>query len=545
MKVDEIVRRQSALESDRNNIEGMWDLIETFVVPYRGKFFYDQNSESEVDWRNRDLYDTTAIGANETLASSIHGAMTNPSYQWFDMNFRDTSLKEDNEALRWIQKVAADIYYMLQESNFNLEISETYIDLTSFGTSIQLMESQGEGENTELIFKNIPLKECYFEQDHRGQVSNFYRKLKMTPIQMASKWGESIPTCVREKLDTSAANTKEDVIFCVFKRDVSGDKPSTAAPIAPSLRPYGYKYVLCSSREILGEEGGYYEMPAFAGRWRRTSESAWGNSPAMMAMPDILTLNQLVQLILRAAEKVVDPATMVTERGLLSDLDLEAGGLTVVRTLDDMKPYESGARFDVSELQRDKLQTSIRDMFHVNELQLKDSPAMTATEVQVRYELMQRLLGPTSGRIQNDLLSPIIQRVFMIRMRAGLLPEMPDSLKGMEDIDIQYTGPLARAQKSDEALATERWLQGIAAMAEIYPAMARVPDPDAIARGLAESLNVPAKFARSKQTIDAEIKAEQEAMKQQQQMEQLQQGGEAAKSLGEGAKALGEASNVQ
>ena len=149
-----------------------------------------------------------------------------------------------------------------------------------------------------------------------------------------------------------------------------------------------------------------------------------GNSPAMIALPDIMTLNQLVELIIRSSEKVVDPATLVTERGLISDLDLTPGGMTVVRDIEgSVKPYESRARFDVSELQREKLKDSVNRAFYVDQLQLKDSPAMTATEVQVRYELMQRLLGPTLGRLMSDFLDPLLSRTFSIMYRNGALPE--------------------------------------------------------------------------------------------------------------------------
>jgi len=40
-----------------------------------------------------------------------------------------------------------------------------------------------------------------------------------------------------------------------------------------------------------------------------------------------------------------------------------------------------------------EMQQQIRSRFYTDELQLKDSPQMTAMESQIRYELMQRILG--------------------------------------------------------------------------------------------------------------------------------------------------------
>jgi hypothetical protein len=211
--------------------------------------------------------------------------------------------------------------------------------------------------------------------------------------------------------------------------------------------------------------------------------------------------------------------------------------MTVVRTLDDIKPYESRARFDVAELHYDKLRSSIRSAFHVDQLELKDSPAMTATEVQVRYELMQRLLGPTLGRLQSDFLSPMIERTFFILYRAKALPPIPEGLSAT-DLDIQYTGPLTSAQKVDQAAKVERWLQNLAMLADIKPEVLDVFDADAAARGMGDILNVPAAYVKSAEAVKADRKARQQQQQAQQELMMAQQAGDAAQSIGKGAKEI-------
>jgi len=87
MKAEEIRKRYDALWSIRKTVEQDWDLIEKFIAPLRGgKFFQEQSSEHEIDWRRgRDVFDSTAILAANTLASSIHGALTSPGTRWFQM----------------------------------------------------------------------------------------------------------------------------------------------------------------------------------------------------------------------------------------------------------------------------------------------------------------------------------------------------------------------------------------------------------------------------------------------------------------------------
>lgn len=532
MTPNDIKRRLGTLESERSNIQSLWDAIERFVAPYRGKFFNDLRQETSVEWRNREVFDSTAIDAAQILASSIHGSLTSPSIRWFDLRFRDDTLNNNTSYRAWLEEIGKRIYAALQDSNFNLEINEVYTDLVTFASSPVIME-EDDGDKGELTFNSIPVKECFFDEDHNGNVIEFYRRLSWSPAMMAERFGlDSLTPEMRLTIEGTGEKkyTKEDVIFCVYKRTYGPEEavPDTFKPMAEDKRPYQYKYIIRKCGHVL-KTGGYYERPIFIPRWRKTSESKWGNSPAFTALPDILTLNQLVELILKATEKVVDPAILTTERGLLSDVNLGAGGLTVVRNIDDLKPFESRARFDVSELQREKLQASIRSAFYVDQLQLKQSPAMTATEVQVRYELMQRLLGPTLGRIQNDLLSPIIERAFSILYRAGRFPPLPEGLS-MKDLDVEYVGPLSRAQKVDTAAAAERWLANVAGLAEYDPEVLDILDVDTIGRDLADVLNVPAKYILDSAKVIAKRKQRAQAQARMQQAEIGKAEGEAAQA---------------
>lgn len=542
MNGQQIVARFGVLETQRKTVDQVWDIIRKYVLPMRSDFFREISSEHSVEWRqNRTIFDSTAGDGLETLSSSLHGSLTSPATKWFELQFRDEELKKDNEAQRWIEACAKDVYGALQDSNFNLEISEGYIDLCGYGNSILIEEEDDEDEGA-VVFQSTPIQDSWFEEDSKGQVVNFYRRYKWTPAQIIDKFGDkNVPEKIRSQADTPAqSNIKHDIIMCVYTRRDKSKNRNSATILAPKERPYGKKWVLKEGGDVLGEVGGYYEMPAYVARWRKATGSQWGFGPSHLALPDILTANQLVEMILRSTEKVVDPAIMVTERGLISDIDIGPSGLTVVRDMDSMAPFESRARFDVSDLQLEKLRMSIQRIFYVDQLQLKDSPAMTATEVQVRYELMQRLLGPTLGRLENDLLSPMVQRTFNIRFRAGKLPPMPESVAqaGEAALDIVYTGPLSRAQKIDEAASIERWIASTASLAEVNQDVLDIPDWDEMEREMGRLLGVPSKLMNPQSKVTAKRQARQKAQQQAAQAEMAKQQGEAMKAQGEGQQAL-------
>ena len=501
------------LKAERKNIEGMWDNIRKLIMPYRGNFFNETEDENSVNWKQtRECFDSTAVVGCQVLASTLHSAMTPMGIPWAVAVWKRSELNKDDDARRYLNNANNIVFEEIKSSNFDLEASETHLDIAGYGTSVISLEIVDE-ESGSTDFQSIPIEQSFFVTGHRNQIIRFYRRLMWTADQIKDKFGDATPAKYIKALE-KGDSSKHEIVYQIYERP-DKQQNKNAMLLAASERPVGYKYT-DTDGIMIGEEGGYYEMPVFAPRWRRTSGSKWGNGPAMQALPDVQTLNELIELVLKAAGKVVDPANLVTERALLSDLDLESGGMTVVRDIDGIKPYESRARFDVSQLRIDELQSSIRRIFYTDQLELKDSPAMTATEVQVRYELMQRLLGPVLGRLKNDWLDPQMQRIYNAKARAGKFGPRPDSVLEDDEFDIQYVGPLARSMKIDAARSSMEWVAYLTQFAEAQPEIMDLPDFDAIARGLASMMNVPDEFVKTLTKVNTSRKERKEAEQNQQ-----------------------------
>lgn len=542
MECSELKKHYDVLKTDRANVEGTWDIIEKFVVPYRGRFFTEDTTEGSIDWRKRDIFDSTAIIACQNLAANMHSNLTNPSMQWFDLKFSKPEANESHEGKLWMEKAVDVAYEAIQESNFNLEANEVYLDLPSFGEGFisEEIEESSPNELKSIDFKAMPLYQCYAEYDTNGKPVKFFRKLMWTANQIVGKFGEE--NCPQDIVDKAKNPTglteKLEVVYAVyFKRGF--EKVNTWSVLAPEARPFGYKYFLHSSGEPLGEEGGYYEMPVFIPKWRKTSGSDHGHSPAMVSLSDILTLNQLVALILRSATKAIDPPLMTTRKGVFGNVNVDASGITVVNDMKSLAPLNTGARIDIGHLEKADIQQSIREAFYMDQLQLKDSPAMTATEVQVRYQLMQRLLGPTLGRLEEDFLKPLVERTIKILVRYGKIPPIPEKILAMEaDLDVVFIGPMAKSQKFDEVVAIERWLGNIEAMAQMFPKVTMLVDEMGTAREIGHAVGVPTRLMRSKTAVAAEETKRNKENEELMKLQATQMAGDAAKAVGEGRQAM-------
>lgn len=537
---EKLVGRYNALMSDRNVAQQDWDTISDLVCPYRGRFFNEQRTESSIEWaRTRLVYDSTAVSAHKNLASHIHGAMTSPAIRWFQIRYREEQLNENVNAAKWIEEVSDRIHYELQDSNFDLQISEAYFDVCGFGTAAMTLEEQPGTGWTGLDFRAVPLKEFVFEENAEGRVERFYRLMQWTPTEIISKFGaKNVPGDIL-KAEEGGSMDKRDVLFVVYP---TGNKVvEIGKRVRSDRRPWEYCYILKESAEKLGKPGGYYEMPAFVVRWLKTNSSIWGNSPAHVALGDIESLNSARKMQLSMAEKLIDPPVFAEERAIITDLDISAGALNVVHSVEGIMPFQTGGNIPVSDHMITQLQESVKDHFYVDQLTFPrpQGTPMSATEAMIRQEQLAKLIGPTLGRLQNDLLDPIVSRVFNMLMRAQEFPEPPPAvLEGGASFDIVYLGALSRAQRVDEAASIERWVGSAAALAEIFPDALDVVDPDEMMRHTGRALNVPAKVMRDAGEVDEirdDRQAKQEAMEQAMMAEQA---GKAKQAQGEGDQAL-------
>ena len=533
--------RYEALKSARKTVEGQWQEIERYVAPYRGEFFTTYTSEHQIRWNRHEIYESTALNSSKRLAANIQSGMTNPMVKWFDILFRDAALNVGPPRV-WLEDCSDRMWMALSESNFALESNEAYLDVVTMGTAIVMEEAAGDATDWQGIdFQTAGIRDSFFEEDHRGNCLRYYRRLEWKYHQIVSKFGEEgLPESLRTASEGGKdVDQRHELFMVVYPRVPHADRVPYDGPKAPKQRPWGQKFILLADASELGEENGFYEMPVFVVRWAKTSGSQWGNGPAATAMPDIKTLNELVQLDLRAREKVIDPAIMVTERGLIGDLDLGPSGINVVRSLEEMTIFESRARFDAVNDKVYQLQENIRNLFYIPDMILKESPAMTATEVLERREQMHRVMGPAAGRLQDDFLDKMLQRTFNIMFRAGQFLEMPENVT-TADLDIEYLGPLARSQRNERIGAVTTWLQILSQLTAVDPSAQDIANLDEVGRETGEMLGVPAKMIRAPAEVEEIRKARMEQQAKVAQARLAQEEGAGMEAMGKGQTALRE-----
>ena len=515
-KFDYIKKRLNSMQGIRGTWEDHWQEILDYVMPRKADIV---TKRTRGEKRAEVLFDSTAITASNLLAASLQGTLTSPSLQWFHINIRNKQFNENREVQLWLEDSANKMYDVFNQSNFNTEVHELYLDLVTIGTGALFVEEDKKGFlEGGIHFSTLHIAEFYIQENTKGYVDTLYRKYKLTARQAVQEFGIDN---VGQKI-TEAAQDKPDKMFNFIHAVEPLEDYERSMGKAETKLPFHSCHV-CEEDKMVVRAGGYKEFPYLVPRWSKATGEIFGRSPSYNALPDIKTLNKAVEIGLRAWSKAIDPPLLVQDDGVIGRARMTQGGITVVRNDAAVQPFQSGANFALTDMKENQLRQAIRQAYYSDQLQLQEGPQMTATEVQVRYELMQRLLGPTLGRFQSEFLNPLIERVFGIMYRADGFIDAPEIIIG-ESIDVEYVGPLARSQRMEEAVAVERLYQLAMQVAQVDPNILQIINHDKAIRLRAELLGVPKTVLKGEDEVEAEREAAalQQMMQQQMMVEQHQ-----------------------
>ena len=522
-----LLSRFDRLQGQRENWETHWQEVADYMQPRKADV---TKRRARGDKRMEQVFDSSPIQAVELLTASLHGMLTNPSTPWFTLRFKDEEIENDDEAKLWLESSTDAMYTAFNRSNFQQEIFELYHDLITFGTAAMFIE---EDDDDIIKFSTRHINEVFIAENDKGRIDTIYRKFKISARAAIQKFGETVSADVQTKAKKDPYEEIE-ILHAVYPRTDFNPKKKDKANM-----PFESVYMEYKNGNELSV-GGFREFPFVVPRYLKASNEIYGRSPAMTALPDVKMLNEMSKTTIKAAQKQVDPPLLVPDDGFLLPVRTVPGGLNFYRsgTRDRIEPLNIGANNPLGLNMEQQRRDSIRAVFYVNQLMMQQGPQMTATEVIQRNEEKMRLLGPVLGRLQSELLKPLIDRVFAVLLRNNMLPQAPEFLSG-RDVEIEYVSPLAKAQKSTELQSIMRAVEILGSLANVAPVFDYV-NFDNLVKHLADIVGVPQKILKTQSQVNAERQQQAQQQEQMQQMQQLQQVAKAGGDIAPLAKALPE-----
>ena len=526
-----LMKRFGSLKTYRSNWESHWQEIGDFVAPNKGNI---TKKRTHGDKNTERIFDGTAQFAAELMASSMHGMLTNSGTPWFSLRYTDDEFETDDTSKEWLEAATDTMYVEIGRSNFHEAINELYFDLVTFGTAVMFVDTDKEGT---LRFSTRHISECYVSEDEFGRVDTVFREFKMPARAAVAQFGEeNITQRLLKKSQSDPYDMVEllHVVMPRYERDT--------VKIDAKNKPVASIYLDPGDKKIISESG-FDEFPYMVPRFRKASyENGYGRSPAMTALSDIKMLNEMSKAVIQAAQLQIHPPLLVPDDGFILPVRTVPGGLNFYRsgTRDRIEPLNIGANNPLGENQLEQRRTAIRAAFYVDPLVTGNRPGMTATEVIQKSTEKMRILAPLTGRLQSELLRPLIDRIFnLISKKKGFAPA-PETMAGNE-IDIEYVSPLAKAQRQGDVQASLELFQFLAPLMQVDPNVVDFLDVDGLAKHIIKTTGVPASVVRGAEEVAA-IREQKQQM--QAQMAQDQRTAMLAKAAGEGAPGLRAADDV-
>ena len=489
--------RYDALKGARSNWERSWAEIIDYVIPHRGPVY----RPSEVDGEQRvlQIYDSTAVEGLKIAAAGMFAFTCPPSQPWFSLLAVDRRVRSSPALSKWYGEVAEEIRTALLESNFYQQVHEAFLDLESVGTGCLYSEEDPEKGNGHLVFNSHGVSEYVIDANYEGFIDTVFRYVEFTARQAVQKFGEdALGDEIREALkDPKRPNRRFEFLHFVGPNEEfdKARKDSRGKRFRSVWIDYKYKYIV--------REGGYEEMPYHVCRLDKSSGELYGRSSASRVLPTIKLVNAQQRTLLKAGQKAVDPPVLLPSDGSVSSWRNDAGAINYWNGANrDAKPeswrFEGQLQIGI-EMIRDN-QSVIMEAFNAhlfNALALAPTKGMTATEVHERVDEKLTLLAPLIARLQSELFTSVIGRVYNILDRAGRLPDRPVEADRPEDFQVAYLGKLAQALRQTNVNGLLASLQAMSPFFEGHPEILDNIDMDEAILEIMRANSVPEKLIRS------------------------------------------------
>lgn len=495
------LKRYNKAKAFRENWVPLFEECYEYALPQRESFYYEEAGQR----RDEKIFDETAVVGVQEFASRLQSGLVPNFARWADLLSgsevpQDQREKIDNE----LDEVTEYVFEILQNSNFTQEVHESFMDL-AVGTGILCVE-EGNAINP-INFKAIPLPHVVLDTGPDDRIDHVFRERKRIKFDELSVL---YPNATFDpKVQNMMGKDRETTVLELVCRDYS--KPNEDAY---------YHYAFCMTTETTLYEKkltGLGSNPFICFRWSTCSGEVYGRGPLLNALSAIKTTNLTIEMILENAQMSISGIYQMEDDGIINPDTINlVPGTIIPKAMGSagLQPIQAAGRFDVAQLVLGDMRKNIREALYMNMLGDPDKTPASATEVAERMADLSRRMGAAFGRLQAELVQPVLQRVIYILKKQGRI-ELP-TVNGRE-VKVRSVSPLAQAQANQDISSVARFLELTGAT--FGPQMLQLLiDPEQVAVYLSKKFGVPESLIRDEEQRK-QITAMMQQMAQQQGMQ--------------------------
>lgn len=549
-------RIQSSLKAHRADFEPHFAEIEKFMSPRRGNFKGAGDPVSaEMGKRgkvvNSAILNSTPVRALRILKSGMQAGMTSQSRPWFKLEHPDPGLRKRPAVKEYVEQLQTEARLLLARSGMYNALHTSWGDLGAYGTEAMLIEDSDRFGLRPIAL--VPGSYWLGASDH-SRIDTLFREFRLTVNQIVGKfvfngdtsskpdWSKVSPK-VKQLFEDGDIGELLKVSHLITPRHGSDRDPKR---MDGANKAIASKYWMDDTKDdqLMGDLG-YDRNPISASRWEVQGYEVYGRSPGMDALPDCKELMSKRRDYAEMMRRMNRPTMNAHIDMRNSAFSMMPGAVNFMadpskglQPAFQVSPQFGELRQDMEQTKDDIWSSMYADLFMM--ISSLDRRQITATEIDERREEKLLALGPVVERSQFEKLDPLVDMTVARVIELGLVGPPPEELQG-EDLNTEFVGMLAQAQRAVSTGAIER-LWGFAGnMAAIKPEIMDKLDGDKTIDEYAGLLGVAPSLIVSTEAVQNTRAQRQQTEQAMMMAEQAPNVAGAMKSGAEAARLLSEA----
>ncbi len=301
-------------------------------------------------------------------------------------------------------------------------------------------------------FQSVPMSQFMVEEGPGGQITRRYRWWLLAGERIMQDWPDAtlpdtLARAIKEKPDD-----KVKLVEIEYLDPDGGEEP--------------WRYEIFEDKQggsRLVERTGATSIWLTPRHTKRAGEEI-GRGPLVTSLPDIRTANKVVELVFRAVALNLLGIYMAQEDAVNPNVvELVPGGIIPVRRTGGpngpalVRLDTGNFRPDFAAIVLDDVRLNIKRALMDNALPSDAGPVRSATEIAARMRELALDMPAAYGRLMDEFIVPLTQRLLDILHRRGLLP---DKLRVDQFlVKVSVSSPVAREQNLGELERLVQWLE--------------------------------------------------------------------------------------
>ena len=441
----EYLKRYEKAKAKRTNFVDVFEECYEYALPQRESFYYEVSGQR----RDDKIFDETAVVGVQEFASRLQSGLVPNFARWADLTSGSEVPKAQRDGINNdLEEVTEYVFEIIQNSNFAQEVHESFMDL-AVGTGVLVCE-EGDAINP-IRFSAIPLPHVILDTGPDDRIDHVFRErkqIRFDQLPMLYPKGNFNPEL------QALINNKSDQTTTVLEIVCRDYKKSNEEAFL--------HYAIClTTKSVLmqREMSGVGSNPFICFRWSKCAGEVYGRGPLFNALSAIKTTNLTVEMILENAQMAISGIYQMEDDGVINPDTINlVPGTIIPKAMGSagLQPIQAAGSFDVAQLVLGDMRNNIKRALYNDMLGDTNRTPASATEIAERMADLSRRIGSAFGRLQVELVQPVLQRVVHILKKQGRL-EVP-TINGRE-VKIRSVSPLAQAQANQDITAVSRFLE--------------------------------------------------------------------------------------